>query len=225
MNALSIISGAFGVFRKELLLQLGGYRRTVGEDIDITLRFQQYLIDHPEKKILFLPDAICYTECPESWRDLYKQRVRWQKAFINCVNKYSGFLMKTFLIRSLSFFFLIDSFLTGTIGSIVTVITFLLLLMFPSDALWTMVIAYGLSSLTIYFLYSVIGIFISYGYGVRMKGRNIWRLFGIFILDILFFRLITLWCVVVGTFLYFFNQEDWNKVARTGRKYKTNQMM
>ena len=41
-NALSIISGAFGAFKRDVLLSVGGYRKTIGEDIDITIKIQKY---------------------------------------------------------------------------------------------------------------------------------------------------------------------------------------
>lgn len=76
MNALTIISGAFGIFDRNVLLQLNGYRNTVGEDIDITLRIQFYLQDNEDKEIAYIPEAICYTEGPESWKGLIRQRTR-----------------------------------------------------------------------------------------------------------------------------------------------------
>ena len=83
-NALSIISGAFGAFKRNVLLEVGGYRQTIGEDIDITLKVQQYAMKHKGTHVLFVPEAICFTEVPESWKDLFNQRVRWQKAFMDC---------------------------------------------------------------------------------------------------------------------------------------------
>lgn len=80
MNALLIISGAFGVFYKERVIAAGGYKENlVGEDMEMVVR----LHDHMRKerrpyKITFVPDPICWTEVPEDLRTLYNQRSRWQ---------------------------------------------------------------------------------------------------------------------------------------------------
>lgn len=81
MNALLIISGAFGVFYKERVIAAGGYRRdTVGEDMELVVRLHDTM--RKEKRpyrITFVPDPICWTEAPEDLRSLYNQRKRWQQ--------------------------------------------------------------------------------------------------------------------------------------------------
>ena len=87
MNMLKstlIISGAFGVFRKDIALKCGGYRATsLGEDMDLVVRMRKYL---HEKKIPFnlefIPDPICWTEAPESMKTLSRQRNRWHRGLI-----------------------------------------------------------------------------------------------------------------------------------------------
>ncbi len=81
MNAVLIISGAFGVFRKESVVAVGGYRHdTVGEDMELVVRLHRW---HRTKgipyRIHFVPDPICWTEVPESLGVLKNQRVRWQR--------------------------------------------------------------------------------------------------------------------------------------------------
>ena len=80
MNALLIISGAFGVFRKATVISIGGYRtNSIGEDMELVVRMHRSLI---EKKtpysIQFVPDPVCWTEAPEKLSVLRSQRVRWQ---------------------------------------------------------------------------------------------------------------------------------------------------
>jgi cellulose synthase/poly-beta-1,6-N-acetylglucosamine synthase-like glycosyltransferase len=81
MNSLLIISGAFGVFRKENVVAVGGYRtNTVGEDMELIVRLHRVnrLAGTPYR-ITFVPDPVCWTEAPESLRVLQSQRVRWQR--------------------------------------------------------------------------------------------------------------------------------------------------
>jgi len=80
MNALLIISGAFGVFRKETVIAAGGYRTDcIGEDMELVVRLHRTLIDQDKPyKIHFIPDPVCWTEAPEKISVLQNQRVRWQ---------------------------------------------------------------------------------------------------------------------------------------------------
>lgn len=80
-NALGIISGAFGVFDRRILEAVGGYwTDTVGEDFELTLRLHRYLRERDEPyRITFVPDPVCWTEVPEQFSTLSRQRRRWQR--------------------------------------------------------------------------------------------------------------------------------------------------
>jgi cellulose synthase/poly-beta-1,6-N-acetylglucosamine synthase-like glycosyltransferase len=82
-NMLMIISGAFGVFRTDLVRAVGGYRASsIGEDFDLVARLHRYLLERNEDYyIQFVPDPVCWTEVPSDIRSLARQRARWQKAF------------------------------------------------------------------------------------------------------------------------------------------------
>ncbi len=81
LNAVLIISGAFGLFRKETVVAAGGYRHdTVGEDMELVVRLHRmHRGTGAPYRIVFVPDPICWTEAPESLRVLRSQRVRWQR--------------------------------------------------------------------------------------------------------------------------------------------------
>ena len=76
LNAILIIPGAFGFFKKDILLELKGYPQDVlAEDGILTVNI------HKKKKvkIKFIPEAISYTQVPSTFADLRKQRIRWFK--------------------------------------------------------------------------------------------------------------------------------------------------
>ncbi|MGB5621453.1 MAG: glycosyltransferase [Gammaproteobacteria bacterium] len=81
LNALMIISGAFGLFRKEVVVACGGYRTdTLGEDMELVVRLHRMLRKQRRRyRITFVPDPICWTEAPEDLRTLGRQRIRWQR--------------------------------------------------------------------------------------------------------------------------------------------------
>jgi cellulose synthase/poly-beta-1,6-N-acetylglucosamine synthase-like glycosyltransferase len=81
MNAVPIISGAFGVFRTEALVAAGGFRSdSIGEDMELVMRLHRLnrLARRPYR-IAFVPDPICWTDAPESFKALRSQRTRWQR--------------------------------------------------------------------------------------------------------------------------------------------------
>ncbi|MEZ2719125.1 glycosyltransferase family 2 protein [Niallia circulans] len=80
-NLLLIISGAFGVFSKKWVLKAGGYQtNTVGEDMELVVRIHRLLKETKEKKkIVYVPDPVCWTEVPEEIKYLRRQRRRWHR--------------------------------------------------------------------------------------------------------------------------------------------------
>jgi cellulose synthase/poly-beta-1,6-N-acetylglucosamine synthase-like glycosyltransferase len=84
-NMLMIISGAFGVFRRDLVLEVGGYRPdAIGEDFDLVVRLHRRLREKGmDYRMCFVPDPVCWTEVPPDWASLGKQRSRWQKGMID----------------------------------------------------------------------------------------------------------------------------------------------
>jgi cellulose synthase/poly-beta-1,6-N-acetylglucosamine synthase-like glycosyltransferase len=81
MRSLLIISGAFGLFRRDLVEAAGGYAvGTIGEDIELVMRLHRHLREHEENyRIEFVPDPVAWTEAPEELRSLGGQRRRWQR--------------------------------------------------------------------------------------------------------------------------------------------------
>lgn len=84
-NMLTIISGAFGVFRTDLVRAVGGYRaNSIGEDMDLVARLHRNLREkRTDYQIRFVPDPMCWTEAPSDFRSLARQRARWQKGLLD----------------------------------------------------------------------------------------------------------------------------------------------
>lgn len=221
VNAMMVISGAFGIFDRAILTEIGGYRKTIGEDIDITLKFQEYISRHPKEqyKMTFIPEAVCYTECPENWKDLYKQRIRWQKAFVDCIIRYKAMFTKTMFTNPLSFFVVFDSFLVGTVASYVSLGSMLYIIINPFDQIPKFAIFLLLYSTFISVIWNVVAFASNRKMNVHYNKRDIPRMAGTIILDLVFFRFLGMIYIVLGTIMYFFNKHDWNKVARTGTVY------
>jgi cellulose synthase/poly-beta-1,6-N-acetylglucosamine synthase-like glycosyltransferase len=94
LNAVLIISGAFGIFRKDVVVAAGGYRTdTVGEDMELVVRLHRlHRTRRIPYRIVFVPDPICWTEAPETLRVLKNQRVRWQRGLAESLTLNIGLL-------------------------------------------------------------------------------------------------------------------------------------
>lgn len=94
-NGLLIISGAFGVFKKNVAMAIGGYSTsrsrhfdTVGEDMELVVDFHRYLRkERIPYRIAFCPDARGWTEVPDNVKVLKRQRNRWQRGLIEVLLK------------------------------------------------------------------------------------------------------------------------------------------
>lgn len=93
---LMIISGAFGLFRRDVCVEAGGYDpTTVGEDAELVLRLHRHQRERGEPcRITFFPDPICWTECPEDLGTLVRQRDRWQRGLIEMFARHRKMLFR-----------------------------------------------------------------------------------------------------------------------------------
>lgn len=82
-----VISGAFGLFRRSLLIEIGGYLTdTVVEDLDLVIRLHKYLREQGvEYEIPFIPDPVAWTEVPPDLRTLGRQRERWHRGLVGAM--------------------------------------------------------------------------------------------------------------------------------------------
>lgn len=95
MAALPIVSGAFGIWKRSALLDVGGYQRGhLGEDLDITMRLHRHHKDNGiPYRIVYEPAAVLWTEVPETLRVLRRQRIRWHRGLMTATR---DFLPMTF---------------------------------------------------------------------------------------------------------------------------------
>ncbi|MBV9331692.1 MAG: glycosyltransferase [Alphaproteobacteria bacterium] len=84
LDTLTVVPGAVGAWRREALLELGGFRSdTVAEDQDLTIDLQRH-----GYRVEFDSSAIAWTEAPTTFRGLAKQRFRWAYGTLQCLWKY-----------------------------------------------------------------------------------------------------------------------------------------
>ena len=94
MNSLLLISGAFGLFRRDSVIEAGGFQAgSLAEDLELVIRLHR--ISREKKrgyKIIFVPTPVCWTEVPDSLKNLRIQRIRWQRGGLESMWKHRGML-------------------------------------------------------------------------------------------------------------------------------------
>ena len=90
LGALLIISGAFGVYRRDLLVEIGGFDATsLGEDADVAVGLHKLCRDKGiDYRLVFVPEPVCWTEVPATREVLGRQRTRWSHGLAQVLWKY-----------------------------------------------------------------------------------------------------------------------------------------
>jgi cellulose synthase/poly-beta-1,6-N-acetylglucosamine synthase-like glycosyltransferase len=88
-NAVPILSGAFGLYRRASLFEVGGYDHSaIGEDMDITIRLHRLYSERGQPyRIEYEPDLLCWTQAPEDLASLRSQRTRWRRGFLQVMTR------------------------------------------------------------------------------------------------------------------------------------------
>jgi cellulose synthase/poly-beta-1,6-N-acetylglucosamine synthase-like glycosyltransferase len=94
MNSLLLISGAFGLFRRDRLIEAGGFEPgSLAEDLELVIRLHRISREKKrEYKIVFVPTPVCWTEVPDSRKNLRVQRIRWQRGGVESMWKHRRML-------------------------------------------------------------------------------------------------------------------------------------
>lgn len=90
LRAMPIISGGFGLFRRDLIVDVGGYvKGHLGEDMEMCMRLHRHLLDEGRRyRIAQVPEAIVWTEFPYRKDVLRAQRIRWHRGLRMILREY-----------------------------------------------------------------------------------------------------------------------------------------
>ncbi|MDO9235584.1 MAG: glycosyltransferase family 2 protein [Aquabacterium sp.] len=93
---LSIISGAFGIFRRDVVIEVGGFSHdTVGEDYDLVIKLHKHMCNSGRRYAMrYVPEPVCWTEAPETFKVLALQRQRWQRGALEVFFKHRDMMLK-----------------------------------------------------------------------------------------------------------------------------------
>ncbi|MDQ0595067.1 cellulose synthase/poly-beta-1,6-N-acetylglucosamine synthase-like glycosyltransferase/phosphoglycerol transferase MdoB-like AlkP superfamily enzyme [Chryseobacterium ginsenosidimutans] len=227
-SGLILISGAFGVFDRKIVLECGGYdKSTVGEDMELVVRMRKYMEEKNEAyEVLTIPDPLCWTEVPETKDILKKQRNRWMRGTIETMWKHRKMMFnpkygKLGMI-SLPYWFFFEFLgpLVEFLGYIMFIVFLLLGIINWSffTVLFALVISMG-------FLYSIYGILVDLvSHQVYSKRKDFLALIGTAFSEPLYFHPIVVKAAVNGFIDYFKKSHGWGEMTRQGFNQNTKNL-
>jgi cellulose synthase/poly-beta-1,6-N-acetylglucosamine synthase-like glycosyltransferase len=220
LNALLIVSGAFGIFRRRALVEAGGFRTdTIGEDMEVIVRLHRRLRQQGRKyRIVFQPDPVCWTEVPESAAILANQRNRWQRGTLQVLAAHAPMIGSARYgavgLFALPYFAIFEAAspvieAAGYLVNGVAVASGLLDVVF-AQLFFLTAIAFGA-------LISVISVLLEeVSFRRYPRIRDLLMLFALGILENFGYRQLTTWWRLKGTVDYFRGRQGWGAMVRKG---------
>ncbi|HEX7337675.1 MAG TPA: glycosyltransferase family 2 protein [Gemmatimonadales bacterium] len=254
MHSILILSGVFAVFEKETVIRAGGYLTpflrhrltseyvgdevgTVCEDMEIILRLHRFVLDKlHDRRIVFLPHPVAWTEVPETLQSLRKQRGRWYRGLRESLRYHRGMLLRPKYGRigwlALPAFWLFEYF--GPLIEVAGYVALLFLLIVETvlkqplvnhDYLW----AFLLVSLGYGILVNILAVMVGawrfrYGLADRLQRRllpfghrrEVLLLLAYAVLENFGYRQLTLYWRLRGLWDAWRGKTGWEKFARVG---------
>lgn len=222
VNGLLMVSGAFGLFDREVAIKVGGYdKSTVGEDLELVVRMRKYMYEVGEKhRVAFIPDPLCWTEVPESYKILSRQRNRWTRGAIDTIKKHKNmfFNPKYGIVGMVSFpYWVIYEWMTPIVE--LFGIVFLIILLILNLYSLKIIMLVLLFVFTFSLLFSTTAIFIeAYTYYKYRGKKYMLQAFIFIILEMFIYQPSNLYFSISGNYDYFFkkNKKGWGNMTRTG---------
>lgn len=214
LRSMLCISGALILIRKSLFIELGGpWPDAITDDIEFTMRLNRRIHDRRnrrDERLVFAPDAVCYTEVPETARLYASQRNRWQRGTLQALWRNRGMIFNPRYgltgLFGMPFFLMFEGLaaLVEFSAWILMVVALILGIATGAEILWMLFLAY------------ILGVFLSLCAVVltetsRLRSatwRDFWKMIAALLIDNLGIHQFHLLCRVVGTVEYLFGRRD-----------------
>lgn len=223
INALPLISGAFGLFKKEAVFSVGGYstaktkKGTVGEDMDLVIRLHKYHLENKiPYKIMFVPDPLSWTQVPEDVKTLRNQRSRWHRGLIETLTENKDMILKPKYGKigmiALPYYIVFE-----LLSPVVELAGYILLPIFYFTGMieWTTFIVFLLVGIFLGVLVSLFAVFLeSMTFRRYKKVRDMFKMIFFAVLENLGYRQMTLFFRLRGFWQYYRKDEKWGEMKR-----------
>jgi cellulose synthase/poly-beta-1,6-N-acetylglucosamine synthase-like glycosyltransferase len=220
LGAMLIISGAFGLFRRETAVRVGGYATdTVGEDMELVVRMHRQLREAGQDyRVRFVPDPVAWTKVPSTLQDLGRQRDRWQRGLADSMIRHQQMLLNprygTVGMLAYPFFYMLETF--GPILELMGYITFVVALIAGTLS--------GPFMLAFFLVAFMLGTALSLSavtleeltFRRYEKTADFAQLLFLPVVETFGYRQINAWWRVRGLWSYFRGNKEWGAMERAG---------
>jgi cellulose synthase/poly-beta-1,6-N-acetylglucosamine synthase-like glycosyltransferase len=220
MDSLFIVSGALGLFSREAVMAVGGYRtETLGEDMELVMRLQGWAQRQGRTKAVhFVSSAVAWTEVPESLRTLARQRARWHQGLAESLWLNRGLMTRdsTTVPRAIAF---VSQVLVELLGPVIEMMGF---------AVFLGLVIVGRADVPYSILYGSIWVFggaINSFLGLILEGlvcpryerpRDLAILLVYSLVENMGYRQLTAWWRLRGLWSALTRRRQWGEMARKG---------
>lgn len=220
INGLLIVSGALGLFDKDIVIKCGGYStKTVGEDMELIIRMRKYMHKHKlPYKLVYTPEPLCWTEAPANLNVLGRQRNRWSRGTLESLLMHRDILFNpkygTLGMLSFPYWLLVEWLgpILEFIGLIilVTLVALGVVHWTYSLILFAMVYAFVLVISTLTIIYEELS------YRQYTSGRDLIKLWILSLLEPFIYHPLILYWEIKGNFDFLTGKKAWGKMSRNG---------
>ncbi len=224
MDGLLIISGAFGMFDRDIAMKCGGYSTsTVGEDMELIVRMRRYMIDQGlPYKVQYIPDPLCWTEAPESFKILGKQRSRWMRGTIETLWTHRKMLFnpKYKILGLLSFpYWFFFEYLAPLVEFTGLIITFILI--YLGIVNWEYFVLFIILVYVFAVFFSMLALYAEESTFKRYhRIQDLVKLAGVALIEPLYFHPFTVYASLKGNWEKLRGNKGWGEMTRKGFEKK-----
>lgn len=220
LNGLLLISGAFGLFKREIAVECGGYdHTTVGEDMELVVRMRRYMHEKNKPyKVVYIPDPLCWTEAPSTDKILGRQRNRWARGTFETLVRHSKlfFNPKYGLMGTVSYpFWLFFEWLAPFIEA--AGLIFFIILVVLGKVNWIFFVSL-LAAVYAFALFMSASTLLSeeLSYFKYTQKRDIFKMILVAIIEPVIFHPRVVWWSIKGNFDLWKGKKSWGEMTRQG---------
>lgn len=220
LNGLMLISGAFGAFDKEIVIKCGGYdHRTVGEDMELVVRMRRYMEEQRQLyRVTYIPDPLCWTEAPNSFKILRRQRNRWTRGTYETL-KMHGVMFFNPKYRILGMLSYPYWFFFELCAPIIEFTGFVFFVFQASFGLieWNFFVAFFCFILSFSYVYSSFSVFMeAVTYNQYKRKTEVMKLLLTALTEPFIFHPFVVWAAIEGYIDLILKEKSWGEMTRTG---------